>query len=95
MDSAQFRSKRLPGAELGSPLAMGLGDRVWGFVSDEDRSGWCPQCAVICGVVRFWMKTGIIDAGTWPEVGGCGGLASLGYCFPGLLLAEARGCLGF
>ena len=37
----------------------------------------------------------MIEAGTWPEVGGCGGLASLGCCFPGLLLAGARGCLGF
>ena len=34
-------------------------------------------------------------AGRWPEVGGCDGLASLGFYFPGLLLAGARGCLGF
>ena len=29
-------------------------------------------------VVRFWMWTGMIEAGTWPEVGGCGGLLTVG-----------------
>ena len=37
----------------------------------------------------------MLEAGTRPEVGGCGGLAWLGFCCPGVLLAGARGCLGF
>ena len=37
---------------------------------------------------------GTVAPGAWQEMGGCGGLATLGFYSPGALLAGARGCLG-
>jgi len=68
---------------------------VWGLVDCSER-WMMRAGPVACGpetrevveigrgflevVVRFWMGTGVIEAGTWPEVGGCGGLLTVG-CF--------------
>ena len=58
--------------------AMGL--RFWDSLRRR-QGGLVP--AVVCDlwpVVRFCMRIGIMEPGTWPVVGGCGGLPTVG-CF--------------
>ena len=43
------------------------------------RGGFAAVVSDLWTVVRFGGRTGIIEGGVWPEMGGCGGLALLGW----------------